>query len=185
MSPRNQTLICPNFFISNWLFVILLSPLPHPPSYSASYSRGCPEGDSGNCPAGHSAGNLENHLGRYSVNYRASHLDESLSDYWARCGDSSPARTLGWNLTRYPARSRTRSSSRCSRDSGRSSCGNSRTSSSRHSSGDYPNRCSGDSVGNHGGGMGGVGKEMRTRSLIFGKLGYGLAVCGVCAITHI
>ena len=48
--------------------------------------------------------------------------------------DCDSARTLGRNLTRYPARNRTRNSSRCSLGSGSSSGGRSRTSSPRRSS---------------------------------------------------
>jgi hypothetical protein len=81
------------------------------------------------------------------------------------------ARTLGRNLTRYPARNRTRSSGRCSRGSGRSSGGNSRTSSPRRSSGYPSGRDFGDHGDSYGGGIGGVGMGTGVRGLGLGKLG--------------
>jgi hypothetical protein len=97
----------------------------------------------------------------------------------------SSARTLGWNLTRYSARNRTRSSGRCSRSSGRSSGGSSRTSSLHHSLSSSSGRYFGSNADSYGGGIGGVRKGIGTRGLGLARLGCGLAVGGACAIKHI
>jgi len=102
MSPRSQALKCPNFVTSNWLFVILLSPLPHSPGYlvkhtvnhlagnRADYTPSYPVRNPAGClddyPASYWAGYLPENLVSYSVDYP----DGNSAGYSAHCPGSSP-----------------------------------------------------------------------------------------------
>jgi hypothetical protein len=92
---------------------------------------------------------------------------------------------LGWNLTRYSARNRTRSCRRCSRGSGRSSGGNGRTSSPRRSPGYSSGRNFGGTGDSYGGGIGGVAARREDRRLEIEDLGRDLAVGGTYTIMYI
>jgi hypothetical protein len=96
MPLRNQASEFPNFVIGNWLFVIRLSPLPHSPGYSESYSPGYPESNSGDCPDGYSGSNSESCPDSYSESYPESNSESYSAGYPGRnpescsenCGES-------------------------------------------------------------------------------------------------
>ena len=82
MLSENQARECPNFVISSWLFVILLSPLPHSPSYLVD------------CPANYPVSNRADYSPRYPVRNPAGYLDGYPVSYWAGY--------LPENLVSYP-----------------------------------------------------------------------------------
>ena len=69
MLPESQARKRPNVVAGNWLFVILLSPLPYPLGYLESYSQGYPEDNSGDYPEGYSGSNSESYPVSYSEDY--------------------------------------------------------------------------------------------------------------------
>jgi hypothetical protein len=70
MLPQGQASKCSNFAISNWLFIILLSPLPRSPGYSESYSGSYPENNSGDYHGSYSGSYSESYPDSYSEDYR-------------------------------------------------------------------------------------------------------------------
>ena len=114
MSPRNQAQECPKLVISNWLFVIVVSPLPRPPGYSASCSPNCPESRSGDCSAGYPERHLENYPDFCPVSYsegcpernRTSYPESSVenrsADSSADCPGKRPEDSSGSNLPSNP-----------------------------------------------------------------------------------
>jgi len=118
MSSSGRSLRFPNFVISNWLFVILLSPLSHLPGYSGSYPASNLERNSAGCSAGNPVRNPESHLVCYSVSYsagypernsascpessRESNWEDSSSDCSENCPASSPESNLPSNEAGNP-----------------------------------------------------------------------------------
>jgi hypothetical protein len=110
MSPRNEALICSNFLISNWLFVILLSTLSHPPGYLVKYAVNCPERNQAGYSVRCSVRNPENYLDGHPASYRAGYLPENpassredclgsnSADPSADCPDNRPERNPESNL---------------------------------------------------------------------------------------
>jgi len=80
MSHRNQAQECSKLFISNWLFVILVSPLSRPPGYSGGYSRSCPESSSGSRSAGCLERNLDCCTDGCSVSNLEGYPERNLAD---------------------------------------------------------------------------------------------------------
>jgi len=111
MSSANQTRKSPNFLISNWLFVILLSPLSHPPGSLGDCPANSPESSSPDYSAGYSGDNsascLESYSGDcregyppcYSESYRESSRESSPED----CSRDSPANSSGSSPENGPA----------------------------------------------------------------------------------
>jgi len=97
MSSRSQAWKSPNFVISNWLFVILLSPLSHPP------------GSLGDCPANSPESSSPGLLGRLFRDNSASYLESYSGD----CGEGYPP----CYSESYGGSSRESSPENCSRDS--------------------------------------------------------------------
>lgn len=91
MLPTNQALGCLNFVISNWLFVILLSPLPHSPNYPESSWGNHPGSRRVDCCPGYWASNPESHPAGYSVSYWAGYSPENLVSNPEDCPDSNRA----------------------------------------------------------------------------------------------
>jgi hypothetical protein len=82
---------CPNFVISNWLFVILAPPLPRPPGSLGDYSASCPESSSAGCPAGNPVRSPESCLACCLVSYSASSLERNSASCPVSCGDRCSA----------------------------------------------------------------------------------------------
>jgi hypothetical protein len=91
MSSWGQAPKCPNFFISNWLFVILASPLPRPPSSLGGCSASCPQGSSEGCSAGNPVMNPASSPACCLVSYSASSLERNSASCPASCGDRCSA----------------------------------------------------------------------------------------------
>jgi hypothetical protein len=91
MSSWGQAPKCPNFVISNWLFVILASPLPHPLGYWGGSSESCPESSSADCSAGNPVMNPACSPACCLVSYSASSLERNSASCPASCGDRCSA----------------------------------------------------------------------------------------------
>jgi hypothetical protein len=91
MLPSNQAQKCPNFVITNWLFVILLSPLPHSPGYLANYPANHPEGNPADYSPSNPVRNSESYLGGYPASYGAGYLPENSASYSGNYRDSNSA----------------------------------------------------------------------------------------------
>jgi hypothetical protein len=105
MPLRNQALSCPNLVISNWLFVILLSPLPRSPGCSESCSPSCPEGSSGDYPGSYSESYPESYSEdypegyppRYSESYPVSYRESCPEDCSRNCPENCSGSNPGSN----------------------------------------------------------------------------------------
>jgi hypothetical protein len=89
MLPSNQTPKCPNFVITNWLLVILLSPLPHSPSYSVRSWVSYPASNRANHSPSYSVRNPVSYLDGYLASYGAGYPPENPASYWENCGEGS------------------------------------------------------------------------------------------------
>ena len=89
MLPRSQALKCSNFVISNWLFVILLSPPSHSPSYLVKCCVNYPESNRTGYSLSYRVRNPVSYLVGYPAGYRASYSPENPTSYWENCWDSN------------------------------------------------------------------------------------------------
>ena len=136
--------------------------------------------------SGRSAGgNLPSCSSRSSASWLRGSLQSGSGRNLDGIVDCSSAGTLGWNLTRYSARTRRRISRRCLRNGGRSSAGNSRTNSRRRSSPSPLHRDFASCADSYGGGIGGDMAAMVNSGLRIRNLGRIPAAAGMCAIVHI
>jgi hypothetical protein len=89
MSPHNQAQKSRKFITHRSLLIADVSPLPHLPSYSVSYSPSCPEGSSGDCLAGYPVRNPESQLVCCSVSYCAGYPERNSASCAESCGESN------------------------------------------------------------------------------------------------
>ena len=114
MLPESQARKRPNVVAGNWLFVILLSPLPCPLGYLESYSQGYPEDNSGDYPEGYSGSNSESYPvsysedypegypPRYSESYPGSYRESYPEDCSRNCPESCSGDNSEGNRGDYP-----------------------------------------------------------------------------------